>query len=1559
VTRRPSFGTTALGRGPAAGKKQRSHVRQLEQKEGAENMYPTKVRRSVFVSVSLLAVLFAAALAAGPAQSPRWKAQFGARQALAPGGGLTFGQPGKARAPQGYTLGAAHTQRTPLQFSPGSLQFIRTGAFCKVRMRGADASITTAGHPALPAKSFTFALPRDTIVTGVEIVDAHYVQLADPVYAMPAPRPKRLAERHGRDERNENAHALADPDAEVYSRTTYYPGDLLRYATGRSMKERRVSVQVYPLQVKPKSGLAVFLTEGELVVSYADVAPALQGPRLGDPMPANQSECIIIYGDWRPESEAAAPDLQPVADALKDFHENTLVVKTFVIGTTEINETYISDESLHYATSPAPTPPGYGFEDATEGTRPGFAKIEDTYGPLDNGKALDGTRFMLAKRIISFIRDCEADDDGGLHYFPNLKAVVLVGDADLVPPSYYRYYSGRSDAYDEWVPTDFFYFSPDWWQDGSYDHFGDLAWGIGRIPVREISGVSAVDVGLRYVDKLTSWHAAMADADAWDNWFRNVSLWAGRIQPTWMYGGEQFVVDMVNRDYFKSMHISKRFWSNGQLDRNQTDYIIQDIDGNAGSGERGMVYYMGHADVTTLALQLEGACGGIPGGDVELTSADVLGVTTTGFRLPLMFSVGCRSASWDTNLFYGGDTDASPDQGELSVGEAFVLSGYDDQQGAGGGSCVYYGMARTAYYMADMPTFNNGVMDEVEDQAYTNELMMDYIGSYKSGSIARPGTIFYDGLFDYYMAWGGNVEFYLDGEHNRTYLQTILLGDPVVRLPERPSSIADATTRPEPEVDAGDLRADARDRYNSIDLPIVEIPYGQTGRTITVNIDAPTAEDGEVSIWLVDPAGDEMLAEETGHDASQAWETPELDDASCYWIRVAQKDPQGSYDKEAWLYVHLVNEWVAPPDRNPAENDVKILLVDGDQRDPYRLFEMIDPLTGDSNGNEPQVQSWYTDALDWLEANDTTATPTAGYEAQEHPTGYYLYDYWDVGHTDANGKQYGEITHEALEYYVGAGFRSGDVGNQMDSLVLWFNGYPSWYPVSYGENRLTAKDMDRLIDFLGSDGRLLITDQELGYDLYYGWGFYNHVYYNDFYLTYLQSDYYGWYSAPLPAPQGITWDPNTKQGGNPITFDVDHLDIYDVDAETHVSGGDGADTPWYGDAAMFQSDGERFLSWPSSYYAGVCASDGNYAAVYLTFPFEGIELAGDLDPEADGGEPNSRYNLMRRMVEWLRRPSHTYSDHQGPELHAVRTEDLEKITVSWTNPSSYDYTDLQGTILVVRTDRYPLNRDDGRVLCKHRTEDGYPGFSGQDSFQHSVATDPYFDTADHYYYAIFGFDTQDRFKTDSPSNALSQAFVDPPEGWTGGDDDAGDDDAGDDDAGDDAAGDDDAGDDDAGDDAAGDDDAGDDDAGDDAPNYGDDDDDDAGTTGDGGGTTGGGGTTRTGGSTGGGGGGGGGICAIATASYESRPVSEGDVLVSDALGAHYLTAERARRLDTIRRFRDTVLLRTGLGRHFVSWYYALSPTAADAISRSESVKAAVRRTVVEPLFNCSSATLDD
>ena len=76
-------------------------------------------------------------------------------------------------------------------------------------------------------------------------------------------------------------------------------------------------------------------------------------------------------------------------------------------------------------------------------------------------------------------------------------------------------------------------------------------------------------------------------------------------------------------------------------------------------------------------------------------------------------------------------------------------------------------------------------------------------------------------------------------------------------------------------------------------------------------------------------------------------------------------------------------------------------------------------------------------------------------------------------------------------------------------------------------------------------------------------------------------------------------------------------------------------------------------------------------------------------------------------------------------------------------------------------------------------------------------------------------------------------------------------------------------------------------------------------------------------------------CFIATAAYGTSTAEE---------------------IDTLRAFRDEVLLESKVGSQLVEWYYQTSPPVADFISEHEGLRTLVREVLVDPVVSLVEAT---
>ena len=79
--------------------------------------------------------------------------------------------------------------------------------------------------------------------------------------------------------------------------------------------------------------------------------------------------------------------------------------------------------------------------------------------------------------------------------------------------------------------------------------------------------------------------------------------------------------------------------------------------------------------------------------------------------------------------------------------------------------------------------------------------------------------------------------------------------------------------------------------------------------------------------------------------------------------------------------------------------------------------------------------------------------------------------------------------------------------------------------------------------------------------------------------------------------------------------------------------------------------------------------------------------------------------------------------------------------------------------------------------------------------------------------------------------------------------------------------------------------------------------------------------------------------------FTNSPEEPGGCFIATAAYGTSTAAE----IDTLRAFRDEVLLQNSLGSHFVDFYYEVSPPVADFISEHEGLRTLVRELLVDPV----------
>jgi len=540
------------------------------------------------------------------------------------------------------------------------------------------------GRPQLPMKTLMAKLDRDANVQGIEVVSGSYREILNPVDLAPGAAPYVWMREEDMPKHLRDRLRTTSFDRATYSLDEYFPGEIATYSTGKDNESLSVYIRVFPVQYIPKRKQAILVTDATIKVYYS---PAASQGKASTGLAADPAECVII----------CPASLMSAAELLKDFHVGEESVSTSVLTTQDIDANY----------APAPNPPYSGYK--------------DNYPGKEN---IVGYDYELAKKIVSYLRDQAAH--------PNLKYVTLLGDGELVPPSYYINESGWQ-WYHHWIPTDFLYTSPD------YDYVPNYC--VGRLPVSDAAEAASI------VSKIQSWHSSLS----WD-WFKRASVCGGRPFGTILYYGELSTADLVNEDVFNGMEVGKYYHTDGTFD-------VADVAPLLSTEDSGLFYHVNHGDGVNMFCQTN-----------DIDASDVMSYPINP-KVPVMVSVACINGAYDTDLTnFGGWPDFPDLPYPTSFGESILLSE--------AGGIAYVGGSRLNYGDWDI-SYDQGRL--VAQHYFMNDILNSVFRSYHAGT-SRLGEMTCDALR--YYAQNNDMG---DREHRETVFGLVLLGDPVLTLPTQQS----------------------------------------------------------------------------------------------------------------------------------------------------------------------------------------------------------------------------------------------------------------------------------------------------------------------------------------------------------------------------------------------------------------------------------------------------------------------------------------------------------------------------------------------------------------------------------------------------------------------------------------------------------------------------------------------------------------------------------------------------------------------------------------------------
>lgn len=671
---------------------------------------------------------------------------------------------------------------------------------------------TSPGAPQLPMKTFVVKLPLEAEVSGIYMISGSYRPIENELNIVPMPKPL---------PKSMNAEEIYKPNERTYTMDSYFPGKAVTYYVGRDNENTYVYVRIWPVQYNPGSKNAALITDADVAVYYN--VPEKENffrlvnysieENLG--ISSIDAECVII----------TPPELYAEAEYLKSFHELDESITTEVVNTTWIWDNYLEAEE----------PPYNGYNNSSN---PGYDDI-------------NGYDYDLSLSIISFLRDTTNHS--------NLEYIVLFGNARLVPPSYYWFdeyyydYPGEGeepDAYNSWIPTDFFYTSPD------YDFTPNYI--VGRLPVNDSSEADALEW------KIENWYC---DAD-W-SWFKNVALAGGKPFKGWEFIGDMQTSDIANKNYLNGMNITKLYLTEDNYNRSNVLSVH--------SGGYGLFYHSTHG----TGYSFEG--NNHNNSDLILATKDDIMALSTNTEVPIVISDTCDNGAFDTNIhpppYYPG----------ISISEAILLSE--------AGGIAYIGGSRVNMARPDY-CFDDGRVIITREPQMAG--MIDYVfKNYHEGD-AVIGDITYHAMHNFTAS---NVFTDPSSYNTRTLFEFVLLGDSALIIPQQQSGV----TYQKPNTTIENAYDDVPSNDGTIPVcGYEEVDLNITTDSPTVNIrvtDTGYTTHPDINFVDFDYVLD-RTQKTTFHNYSEYSFTP--DRLNRHLVRVESGD-----GKEGWQYVDIIAEEIS------------------------------------------------------------------------------------------------------------------------------------------------------------------------------------------------------------------------------------------------------------------------------------------------------------------------------------------------------------------------------------------------------------------------------------------------------------------------------------------------------------------------------------------------------------------------------------------------------------------------------------------------------------------------
>lgn len=556
------------------------------------------------------------------------------------------------------------------------LKKLRNGNYLPV-LKGAQV-LSEAGQPRVPMFKYTFSVPKGKRV-GLKLLAPELEASHEKIQLTKAEKPLVWGK---------NTFEFVES-----KKSSYFPGRLFDV----HQEKENVYVTVFPVQVELKTGKVLNLVQGVWELTLEKEERRWRSVK--------HSPALIL----------TSQKFLKEAKVLAKIHAEKLKVESQI-------ETVENIASREEPVDVDELPDGYKTPEI----------FEDIVKPYHVEKGT-GYDFELARKIISFLKK-RADEDSEFKY------VVILGNSEVVPPSYY--FASQSEfGGPRTGVTDQCY--------GATQECLKPRLAVGRLPFGKEEEINL------YLSKLENWLAHREEYQS------ELGLYGGRaFKSSPLYIGELGTLVTVDKKGADWSNVKKRFETEGNFNKESVKKLI------SGEEKVALAYYLDHGTGNRWYA-----------GDQLLTSFEVEDQEPSeGGVLPMVVSVSCINAAFDEPLLRDRTITDIGKYGVVSVGTALLQSK--------AGAIAYLGGARDGLGGPETEVDDNGNV-EVLGTSYGLQFFDTFVEGYRTHQGSRIGDVLLNTLSSYAHKNGNDMS---DFNHRWTFWISELLGDPllpVTRLPNK------------------------------------------------------------------------------------------------------------------------------------------------------------------------------------------------------------------------------------------------------------------------------------------------------------------------------------------------------------------------------------------------------------------------------------------------------------------------------------------------------------------------------------------------------------------------------------------------------------------------------------------------------------------------------------------------------------------------------------------------------------------------------------------------------